>query len=146
MSESETHLVATPTISIPLDEFDYTVSRSSGPGGQNVNKVNSKVLLRWSAKTSESLPEAVKQRFLRRFNTRITSEGVFIISSQRYRDQPRNREDCLFKLAEMIREVAAPPKKRKPTRATRGSKERRLQSKKELSQKKQNRKKPRWDG
>ncbi|HEX7380158.1 MAG TPA: alternative ribosome rescue aminoacyl-tRNA hydrolase ArfB [Pirellulales bacterium] len=124
---------------IPLEEFEFSYARSSGPGGQNVNKVNSKVLLRWPVQTSPSLPEAVRERFLDRFRNRITASGDVLISSQRFRDQPRNVADCLDKLREMLIAVAAPPTRRKRTKPTRGSIKRRLEGKRHKSEKKQSR-------
>ncbi|MCA9204259.1 MAG: alternative ribosome rescue aminoacyl-tRNA hydrolase ArfB [Pirellulaceae bacterium] len=126
-------------IAIPLAEFTYTFARSGGPGGQNVNKVNSKATLRWPITSSPSLPEDVRQRFLATFRTRITQDGDLVLSSQRYRDQGRNVQDCLDKLREMLLSVATPPKIRRETKPTRGSRERRLQEKKSLGQKKERR-------
>ena len=124
---------------IPLAEFEFSYARSSGPGGQNVNKVNSKVLLRWPVTVSPSLPEAVRQRFLGRYGNRVTASGELLISSQRFRDQGRNLDDCLDKLREMLAAVAAPPTRRKRTRPTRASVKRRLENKRRTSQKKQSR-------
>lgn len=116
-------------ISIPLDEFRWDVSRSGGPGGQNVNKVNSKVLLRWSPATSPSLPEAVRARLLARLSGRLTREGELLVSSQRSRDQSRNLADCLDKVRALVLEAAVPPKVRRPTRPTFASKVRRVEAK-----------------
>jgi ribosome-associated protein len=132
-------------ISIPLKEFAYTFARSSGPGGQNVNKVNSKVTLHWDVTNSPSLPEDVRVRFLAQYPRRINKEGLFVINSERFRDQGRNVTDCTNKLRELILVVATPPKKRRPTKATKGSKERRLAGKREKSEKKQARGKS-WRG
>ncbi len=128
-------------ISIPLKEFSYTFARSSGPGGQNVNKVNSKVTLHWDVTTSSSLPEDVRTRFLAKYPRRINKEGQLVISSERFRDQGRNVTDCTNKLRDLILEIATAPMKRRPTRPTKGSKERRLTGKREKSQKKQDRRK-----
>lgn len=125
--------------SIPREELHFTYARSSGSGGQNVNKVNSKAVLRWNAAETLSLPAEVKHRFLSRFGGKLTSDGEIVITSERHRDQGRNASDCLEKLHEMIQSVAVAPKKRKATRPTFGSKQRRLKSKKEHSEKKQNR-------
>lgn len=137
-------LIVTDNLKIPLAEFTYQFSRSSGPGGQNVNKVNTKVLLRWEVTKSESLPEAVRQRFIARYGNRINAEGQFLLTSTRYRDQKRNIEDCLEKLADMLREVAKPPRARRKTKPTRGSKERRLKEKKQRSDRKDGRR-GNWD-
>jgi len=115
---------------VPEQEFAWSFVRSGGPGGQNVNKVASKVVLRWDVNATPSLPEDVKARLRSQQPRRITTEGVLIVNSQRYRDQERNRQDCLEKLRGMVLQAAARPKKRRPTRPTRGSHERRLQTKK----------------
>ena len=132
-------LVVTSRIQIPLDEFQFTYARSSGPGGQNVNKVNSKAVLRWPLTTSPSLPDDVRTRLLAKVGNQVTNEGDLVIMSDRYRDQPRNREDCLDKVRAMIQAVATAPKKRRPTKPGRAAKERRLKSKQSQSQKKQQR-------
>jgi ribosome-associated protein len=123
-------LTVTSRLQIPDEELEFTFTRSSGPGGQNVNKVSSKAQLRWQAARSPSLPEEVRERFLARFGSRLTGEGELLIASQRYRDQRRNVEDCLEKLRAMLREVAVAPRRRKPTRPKRSSIERRLSDKK----------------
>lgn len=124
---------------IPQDELIFTYARSSGAGGQNVNKVNSKAVLRWNLGSSRALPDDVKNRFLHRYGNRLTADGELVVMSDRFRDQGRNAADCLEKLREMIASVATPPKKRKATRPTFGSKIRRLKSKRENSEKKQSR-------
>lgn len=133
------------SIQIPDSELEFTFARSSGPGGQNVNKVNSKAILRWNVQHSPSLPAPVRDRFLQRHGARITQDGDLILQSQKYRDQPRNTEDCLNRLREMLLEAARPPVKRRPTRPSRGSKERRLQDKKARSTRKKNRRRPSMD-
>jgi ribosome-associated protein len=104
--------------------------------------VNTKVTLHWPVHGSPSLPEDVRDRFLRRFRRRVNKQGEVVIYSQRYRDQQRNYDDCLEKLQAMLREVATPPKVRKPTRPSRGSKERRLREKKSRSETKSRRRPP----
>lgn len=141
MAENSEMLMVTPRLRIPINEFEFTFSRSSGPGGQNVNKVNTKALMRWGATLSPSLPETVRQRFLAKYHRRVTTEGVFLMTSQRYRDAPKNVSDCLEKLQAMLATVAEPPKRRKPTKPTRGSVARRLTNKKEQSERKQQRQK-----
>lgn len=126
-------------ISIPLREIKFSFSRSSGPGGQNVNKVNTRVQLRWNVVASNHLPDSVKIRFTQKFARRITGDGEIVIASQRFRDQGRNVADALNKLREMILSVATPPKKRKPSQVSRRAKQRRLDDKKKHSQKKQHR-------
>jgi ribosome-associated protein len=127
-------LAVNRTITIPERELKFTFSRSSGPGGQNVNKVSSKATLHFRAVDSPSLPADVRQRLLAAFKSRLTKEGELVISSQEHRDQPQNIAACLTRLKEMILLVAKPPKKRRATRPTRGSKVRRLKTKKERSQ------------
>lgn len=132
-------------ISIPLTEFNFTFARSGGPGGQNVNKLNTKVTLRWNPAESAGLPADVLARFVERYRRRMTKEGEFVMHSQRFRDQGRNVADCMDKLRELLLEVATAPKKRKPTRRSRGSVERRLKNKKQSSEKKQRRRRPSMD-
>src|SRR5205814_8498320 len=93
-------LTITPAIQIPDGEFEFTFARSSGPGGQNVNKVNSKAVLRWSVDASPSLTEAERSLLRRGLAPRLTQEGGAVISRDPVRDQGRNREDCLAKLRE----------------------------------------------
>jgi ribosome-associated protein len=123
-------LTVTSRLQIPAEEFEFSFTRSSGPGGQNVNKVSSKAQLRWQATNSPSLPDDVKARFLARFASRLTGDGELLIASQRYRDQRRNMDDCLEKLRAMLLEVAVAPRRRKPTKPKRSSIERRLTDKK----------------
>ena len=108
-----------------------------------MNKANTKATLRWDVSRSPSLPEGVRERLLARFRRRITREGELLISSQRFRDQGRNVADCLEKLRAMIGEVAAPPKRRKSTKPTKASKERRLKEKQGQTKKKRLREKVR---
>ncbi|MBI1313360.1 aminoacyl-tRNA hydrolase [bacterium] len=132
-------------IQIPFTEFDFSFSRSGGPGGQNVNKVNSKVTLRWNVEKSATLPGDVCERFCLRYRRRMTTEGEFVMHSERYRDQGRNVADCLEKLRELLLEVAVAPKKRKPTKPTKGSQQRRLKEKRAASERKSRRRKPGFD-
>lgn len=135
-------LEISPTISIPLNELNFRFDRSSGPGGQNVNKVNTKVTLWWDVTSSAALPEPVRERFIERYRRRLTNEGQIVVRSQRFRDQGRNVADCMEKLRQMVIEVLNPPRQRKATRPTHGSKLRRRESKEQRSQKKQRRKRP----
>jgi ribosome-associated protein len=128
-------LQITPQIQIAESELQFTYARSSGPGGQNVNKVNSKAVLRWRPGES-ALPAPVRARFLARHGGQLTTEGDLIVASQRYRDQGRNIDDCREKLAALIRAVAVPPKRRRPTKPTKASQERRIASKQVRSQRK----------
>ena len=132
-------------LAIPLDEFRWEFSRSSGPGGQNVNKVNSKVVLRWSPGVSPSLPGPVRERLLRKIANRLTVEGELLVMSQATRDQGRNLDDCLGKVRALVLAAANPPKTRRPTRPTRGSQLRRIDSKSRRSDTKRGRRKPESD-
>ena len=130
-------------IQIPLRELVFTFARSSGAGGQNVNKVNSKAILSWNISESPSLRYDVKERLKAKYLSRISASGEVIIQSERFRDQPRNIQDCLDKLRQMLLEVAQAPKKRKATRPSRAAKKKRLDSKRRHSDKKKNR--TSWD-
>lgn len=132
-------IIVNARISIPREELKLTFARSSGPGGQNVNKVNSKVTMHWPVATSPSLPADVRQRFVTKYANRITTEGQLVLSSQESRDQASNIDDCLNKLREMLLSVAVPQRKRRPTKPTKGSKVRRLNAKKGRSETKKNR-------
>jgi ribosome-associated protein len=128
-----------PQIQIPDGEFQWTFVRSGGPGGQNVNKVASKAVLRWNLAGSSSLPDDIKARLHTHERGRITSEGDLLITSQRYRDQERNKQDCLEKLRNMISQASLPPRARKASKPSRASRERRLQVKRHRSQIKKSR-------
>src|SRR5689334_4706823 len=114
---------------IPDTELEWSFVRSGGPGGQDVNKVASKAVLRWNLAASPSVPEAVKARLRAHHRRRITAEGELVLTSQRYRDQERNRQDCLDKLRELVLQAATPPRPRRPTKPSRGSREARLRAK-----------------
>ncbi len=132
-------------IKIPLEEFTWTFVRAGGPGGQNVNKVSSKAVMRWPIRTSASLPDDIRERFIQKFGSRVTTEGDLVMTSQAYRDQERNKEDCLAKLASMLDSVTTPPKPRRATRPTKGSKIRRVAAKRHTSKTKSNRQRPGMD-
>ena len=135
-------LSITPRIQIPLAEFEFTFARSGGPGGQNVNKVSSKAVLRWSVVISPSLPDEVRARFIDKYASRLTLEGELILTSQRHRDRSRNVDDCLEKLRNMVAAVSERPTPRRATKPSRASKERRVEAKRETSEKKQRRRPP----
>jgi ribosome-associated protein len=120
----------TPAIALDEGEIELEFVRSSGPGGQNVNKVASAVQLRFDAAGSPSLPEPVRARLLRLAGSRVTGEGILVIEARRHRSQERNRREAVERLVELVRRAATPPKRRKKTRPTAGSRERRLQQKK----------------
>jgi len=124
---------------IPETELELQYSRSSGPGGQNVNKTATKATLRWDVTGSRSLPDDVRERFLRAYASRVTRDGAVVIHAQRHRDQARNAAECVAKLADMLRAVARPRRARKPTRPGRGAVERRLSEKRRRSQAKRER-------
>lgn len=127
-------------ITIPFSEFSFTFSRSGGAGGQNVNKVNSKVVLEWNLLLSESISASVKERFLAKYKGHVNDEGVVQVTSQKHRSQKSNIDDCIHKLNEMLTSVLIPPKVRRPTKPKRSAILKRLSTKKKDSEKKRMRK------
>jgi len=123
----------TDRISIDESEISETFVRSSGPGGQNVNKLSTAVQLRFDVRNSPSLPDDVRMRLERLAGRRLTNDGVLVLIAQNHRTQERNRADALERLLELIREAAVRPVPRRPTRPTRASKERRIEGKKRRS-------------
>jgi ribosome-associated protein len=119
----------TDRITIEESELDESFIRASGPGGQNVNKVSSAVQLRFDARTSRSLPNDVSIRLQRLAGSRLTNEGVIVITANRHRSQDQNRDEARERLFDMIREAANPPPPRRATKPTKASKKRRLDSK-----------------
>ena len=116
-------------ITIPDAEIDIHAMRSQGAGGQNVNKVSSAIHLQFDVAAS-SLPPFYKEELLKLKDHRISEEGVVTIKAQQYRSQEQNREDALARLSELIQSVAIPRKKRRATKPTKGSQNRRIESKK----------------
>jgi len=117
-------------IVIPADAIHWQFARSSGPGGQHVNRTSSKAVLRFRPATCPGLPEPVRQRLLARERSRLTAEGELVIASQRHREQGRNVADCRAKLSTMIERAAVPPKTRRATRISRAARAARLDAKK----------------
>jgi ribosome-associated protein len=132
-------------LTISEHEITITAARSSGPGGQNVNKVNSKVTLRWSPSRCQDIDPAWRRRLETRFGSRINRDGELVLHSEQYRDQSRNRADVRQKLVDMLLDCQAAPKTRIRTRPSRASQRRRLEQKGRQSQKKQLRRKPSSD-
>ena len=132
-------LIVTPRLTIPAGELSIAFSRSGGPGGQNVNKVSSKVDLRWNPRTSAALSETDRMWLLERLASRLTNDGTLIVTSTATRDQIANRDDAMSKLVLIVRAALDRPKQRRPTRVSRGAKRRRVADKRHHSEIKRNR-------
>ena len=115
-------------ITVNPDEIEFIAIRAQGAGGQNINKVSNAIHLRFDVRAS-SLPDEVKHRLLHLRDQRITADGVVVIKAQQYRSLEKNREDAIARLSELVARAATVPKKRRPTRPTRASRERRLEGK-----------------
>jgi len=129
-------------IVIPATALDWQFVRSSGPGGQHVNRTSSKAILRFDARHSPHLPEAVRGRLLEREKSRLTRDGALVISSQRHRDQPQNVADCLTKLSAIIERALVPPKPRRKTKKPRSAVAKRIEGKRRRSETKRLRGRP----
>jgi ribosome-associated protein len=123
----------TEQISIDESELEESFIRASGPGGQHVNKTETAVQLRFNIRRSRSLPNDVAVRLMKLAGSRLTQDGVIVITAQNERSQKRNRDEALGRLVELIRQAAVKPVKRRATKPTRASKEKRLDSKKRRS-------------
>lgn len=132
-------IVVTPRLTIPAGELEMSFARSGGPGGQNVNKVSSKVDLRWNPETSTALTLDDRALLLERLRNRLTTEGYLIVTSSATRDQMKNRDDAIGKLALIVKSALHREKPRKPTKPSKGAKRRRLDDKRRHSEKKSNR-------
>ena len=130
-------LTISRAISLPESELTERFLRADGPGGQHVNRTESAVELRFDVLNSPSLPEPLRARLLARNDRRLTTDGVLVIQSRRFREQARNRDDARERLVELIRGVLVPPKTRVATKPTRASKERRLVGKQQRGKIKQ---------
>lgn len=129
----------TSAISIPDRELEFEFLRASGPGGQNVNKVATAVQLRFDVLRSASLAEDVRRRLIRLAGKRISKDGILLLQGRRFRTQEQNRADALERLRELISRAAVAPKRRTPTHPTKGSRVRRLQSKRRVGERKSSR-------
>ena len=127
----------TPTISLRDDELQFQFKLASGPGGQNVNKVATAAELRFDIAGSPTLPEAVRVRLLALAGSRVTHEGVLLITARRFRSQERNRQDAIDRLLALIQKAAEPPKPRISTQPSRAAKQRRMDDKRRIGEKKQ---------
>jgi len=123
-------------IAIPRREIQFSFVRSSGPGGQNVNKVASKAVLRWQVATSPSIPDHLRPRLISHLGRRVNDRGELVLASQRYRDQSKNIDDCLEKLCDLVATAVKVRKKRKKTALPRSSREARLRQKRSTGKKK----------
>ena len=132
----------TDSISLNENEIEEDFIRSPGPGGQHVNKTESAVQLRFNARRSPALSNAIYLRLVPLAGSRLTKDGVIVITANQFRERERNREDALARLVDLIRQAATPPKRRRATKPTKGSKERRLEGKQRRGSTKKDRGRP----
>jgi ribosome-associated protein len=127
---------------VPAEALEWQFVRSSGPGGQHVNRTSSKAVLRFDPGRCPGLPADVRQRFLERERSRLTQEGTLVLTSQRHREQPRNAADCLAKLSAILERALVPPTPRRRTKTPRSAVRQRLQAKQRRAEKKRLRGRP----
>jgi ribosome-associated protein len=139
------YLDVAPNVRSPLSEIEFSYAKSGGPGGQNVNKLNTKAVLRWPIMSSTAMPQEVHLRFLEKYKNDVTVQGDLVLDSTRHRSALENTEDCLEKLRAMIVAVLKPPRPRRPTKPTKASQRRRLDAKKKQSEKKSGRRNQRGE-
>jgi ribosome-associated protein len=132
-------IIVTPRVTIPAGELTFAYARSGGPGGQNVNKVSSKVELRWHPGSSGALGADDRAWLLERLGSRLTNDGALLVTSTLTRDQWKNRDDATSKLALIVRAALDRPKVRRPTKVSRGAKRRRVADKRHRAEIKSNR-------
>lgn len=144
MNSFDKTLRITPSILLDSDEIEFEFIKSSGPGGQNVNKVSTGVRLRFNVCNSKSLNAGVKSRLFRIAGNRINKDGYLILESQTFRTQAANKKELIRKFVELLSHASIKPKKRVPTKPTKNSVQKRLDMKNKRSRLKQDRRKPRW--
>lgn len=138
----QSSLVINDRIAIPRSELRFSFARSSGPGGQNVNKVNTKAVLHWDVAHTSTLPDEARLRLLQQQRNRINERGELVLSSDRWREQGRNVSECLTRLKALVLAALQRPRTRRTTRPSRSAKENRLKDKRRNSEKKTLRRSP----